>query len=485
MRRPSASWSDARSLAISFAPLLYVIAAGLLLRLYFMAVYNPVAGVYNDTIEYLTTSEEHLFRDPFRPAGYPLFLRILRYTYSDLTFVVVVQHLLGLLTGVFLYLAVRHVTQRRWLPALPAALVVLSGDQLMLEHSILTEALYTFLATAAICGTVIGTTSVRGIPLLIASGAALGVATTVRTVAVPLVLLSAAWILLARSGPSRRRLIAAASLAAPALAIFVSYVVLQGALTGVWGVSKATGWALYTRVAPFADCTEFEPPEGTEFLCETKPSRSETAGAGRPGPGYYQFVGGPSIQRYGNPFETGLRGTSTLGEFAGAVLLNQPLAYAREIGRDMLRYVVPTAGYDRGYSGAGADELDIARRVPSIEELTVIRAEEVGFDADPIDVDDGVHALQDFQQMIRVDGLALVVLLVFAVAAVVIGRSTIRLVALFLGASAIVQAFVPVASISWGFRYGVVAIGPLAAAATLGIHAIAQRAATSRLAAEP
>jgi hypothetical protein len=186
-------------------------------------------------------------------------------------------------------------------------------------------------------------------------------------------------------------------------------------------------------------------------------------------------VGGPSIERYGNPFTTGLRGTSTLREFSAAVVLNQPLDYAREVGRDMLRYIVPTAGYDRAYAGAGADELDIARRVPSIEELTIVRAEEVGFDADPIEVDDSAHALQDFQQVVRIDGLALVVLLVLGAAAVAIGRGAIRLVALFVGASAIAQAFVPVASISWGFRYGVPALGPLAAAAALGIHALADR----------
>jgi dolichyl-phosphate-mannose-protein mannosyltransferase len=477
MRRPSAlSVDNVRAVAISYAPLLVVLAAGLLLRVYLMAVYSPIAASFNDSVQYLATSEDHLFRDPFRPPGYPLFLRILRYTFSELSFVVVVQHLLGLLTGAFLYFCVRHVTGRRWLPALPAAIVVLSGDQLLLEHSLLTEALYTFLATAAVCAVVIGTTSARAAPLLVAGGVALGCATTVRSVAIPIIGLVGVWMLWAAAGSLRSRLKKVGWAVGPAVAIFVSFIVFQGTLAGVWGVSEAAGWALYTRVAPIADCTEFDPPDGTKFLCETKPSFSETPGAGRAGPGYYQYVGGPSIDRYGNPFEAGLRGTSTLEEFAFAVLVHQPLDYAREVGRDMVRYIVQDAGYDRAYAGAGADELDIARRVPSIEELTIAQAEAAGFEADAVDVDGGVHALQDFQRATRIQGIALIVLLALAGTALVVGQGMVRRSALFLGAAAIGQAFVPVASISWGFRYGVPSLGPLAAAAALGIHASLERA---------
>jgi hypothetical protein len=481
MRRPdAASLEAARAFTITFAPLLLLLGVGLLLRVYLMAVYTPVAAGFNDSIQYLTTSEDHLFRDPFRPPGYPLFLRILRYTISDLTFVVIVQHLLGLLTGAFLYFCVRHLTGRRWLPVLPAAVVVLSGDQILLEHSLLTESLYTFLVTGAVCAVVIGTTSARGTPLLVAGGVALGAATTVRTVAIPIIGLVVAWMLLAVAGSFLSRLRTTAWAVGPAVAIFLTFIVLQGTLGGVWGVSRAAGWALYTRVAPIADCSEFDEPEGTEFLCEEKPSFSDQPGQGRPGPGYYQFVGGPSIDRFGNPFEVGLRGTSTLEEFAVAVLVHQPLDYAREVGRDMVRYIVPTAGYDRAYSGAGSDELDVSRRAPPIEELTVETAEAVGFEADPVDVDDGVHALQDLQRATRIEGIALVALLVLAATALAIGRGTVRLAALLLGAAAIAQAFVPVASISWGFRYGVPGLGPLAAAAALGIHAYLERVRLGR-----
>jgi hypothetical protein len=463
--------------ARDFAPLLIVLGAGLLLRVYLMLIYRPVAAGFNDSIEYLTTSHDHLFRDPFRPAGYPLFLRIVRYTVPELSAVVAIQHLLGLVAAALLYLVVRRLTGRRWLPALPAGLVALSGDQLLLEHSILTESLYTFLATAGICGLLYAVVDGRGlVPLLATSGLALGIAATIRPVGIPLVLFVGAWFILAVGGSLRQRLVRTAIAGVPALGVVALYVVIQGALIGVWGVSPAAGWALYTRVAPIADCNDFKEPKGTSFLCESKPSFAP-GGQGRPGPGFYQFVGGPAIAHFGNPFSTGLKGSGTMGRFARAVVLHQPLAYGREVGRDMLRYIDATTGFDRAYGGAGADELELARRTPAVEQPTVRVAEQVGFDAQPVEVGRGIYALQDLQHWLRVQGLALVALLGLAVIGLVIGRGSIRTASFLFAGAALVQAAVPVATISWGFRYGVPAIGQLAAAAALGVHALTQRQA--------
>jgi len=467
-RRAGAAWAFAQD----FAPLLIVLGAGLLLRVYLMAIYRPTAAGFNDTIEYLTTSHDHLFRDPFRPAGYPLFLRVVRYVFPELSAVVAIQHLLGLVTAALIYLVVRRLTGRRWLPALPAGLVALSGDQLLLEHSILTESLYTFLVTAGLCAVVYAVVgNGKGLALLVGGGLALGIATTVRPVGIPLVLFVAAWLVFAVGGSMRQRLLRISVAVVPALAVIVSYILIQGALTGTWGVSPASGWALYTRVAPIADCHEFDPPKGTDVLCESKASFAPD-GQGRPGPGFYQFVGGPAITHFGNPFQTGLRGSGAMGRFARATLLHQPLDYGREVGRDMLRYIDATTGFDRSYAGAGAEELELARRTPEIEQFTVQVAERVGFDAQPIHVGQGVYALQDLQHWLRVQGLGLIALLLLALCGAFAGRGRIRSATLLLAGAALVQAFVPVATISWGFRYGVPAIGELAAAATLGIHSL-------------
>jgi hypothetical protein len=107
-------------------------------------------------------------------------------------------------------------------------------------------------------------------------------------------------------------------------------------------------------------------------------------------------------------------------------------------------------------------------------------ADRVGLDAQPVEVGHGVYALQDLQHWLRVQGLALITLLMLALCGAVIGRGLVRSASFLLAGAALVQALVPVATISWGFRYGVPAIGQLAAAAALGIHALAQRTAISR-----
>jgi hypothetical protein len=475
--RPDARRAAAATRAFTrrFAPLLIVLGVGLILRAYLLAIYRPASGGFNDSIEYLWTSQDHLFRDPFRPAGYPLFLRIVRYIVPELSAVVAAQHLLGLATAALLYFVVARATGRRWLPALPAALVAVSGDQLLLEHAIMSESLYTFLVTAGLSGLVFGVLDERrSLPFLAAGGLALGIATTVRPVGIPLILFAGAWLLFALGGSMRQRSFRAAIAVVPALAVLVSYIVVQGALTGTWGVSPASGWALYTRVAPVADCREFDPPDGAEVLCESKPSFAP-AGQGRPGPGFYQFVGGPAIEHFGNPFKTGLRGSGTMGRFARTVLVHQPLDYLREIGRDMLRYFSPTTGYDRPYAGAGPDELDLARRTPPVEKLTVEVAEAVGFDAQPVEIGSGVYALQDLQHSLRLQGLGLVAVVILAMAGIVFGTGMRRRVSILLAGAAFVQAFVPVATISWGFRYGLPPSGQLAAAAAIGIHLLLER----------
>jgi hypothetical protein len=164
-----------------------------------------------------------------------------------------------------------------------------------------------------------------------------------------------------------------------------------------------------------------------------------------------------------------------MGRFARAAVLHQPLDYGREVGRDMLRYIDPTTGFDRAYAGAGADELDLARRTPGIERLTVEVAERVGFDAQPIEIRQGIFALQDLQHWLRVQGLSLIALLALALCAAILGRGQIRAASLLLGGAALLQAAVPVATISWGFRYGVPAVGQLAAAAALGVYVLVQR----------
>lgn len=458
-------------------PILVLVVIGVALRVYLLVAYRPVAAGFNDSVTYLFTSKDHLFSDASRMAGYPFALRIARYVYPNLSFVVVLQHVLGVATAVLLYLTVRRITGGRWLPLIPAGLVLLSGDYLLLEHSILTETLYLFLVTAAIAAVVIGlaaTAQRTALVLLASGGLSLGAAATVRSVGLPVVFYVFGWLLFTTTRVWRKPLRFAAAFAIPAAAVVTTYVILQGTLTGFWGVLRASGWGLYPRVAAIADCHDFKPPSHTAFLCESTPPVT------RPGPDYYQYVGGPAIARFGSPFQTNGRGSRTLSRFARAVIRAEPFAYLREVGRDMVRFIDPTAGLDRPYAGPGSDELDLARRQPEVEQATVEAARSVGFAAGAVKVSGGVGFLAELQPMFRVSGAMLVALLFLACAPVVGGRGRVRATSvLFLGC-AILQPLVAVATLSWAYRYGVVASADLAAAAALGIHFLANRRALEK-----
>ena len=460
-------------------PLLVLALIGVALRVYLLIAYRPVAAGFNDSVTYLFTSKDHLFSDASRMAGYPFALRVARYVFPDLSFVVALQHVLGVATAVLLYFTVRTVTGGRWIPLIPAALVLLSGDYLLLEHSILTETLYLFFVTAAIAAVVIGLAANAprtSLLLLAAGGLALGGAATVRSVGLPVVLYVIGWLLITTGRVWRKPLYFVAAFAIPAAAVITTYVVLQGALTGFWGVLRASGWGLYPRVAAIANCHDFTPPPHTAFLCESSPS------ATRPGPDYYQYVGGPAIARYGNPFQTNGRGSGTLSRFARAVILGEPFAYLREVGRDMVRYISPTAGLDRPYAGPGSDEVDLARRQPDVERATVEAARSVGFAAPDVTVSGGVGFLAEFQPILRVTGAMIVVLLALACVAVIGGRAMLRATAALFFGCAIIQPLVAVATLSWAYRYGVVALPDLAAAAALGIHTLASPRAIEKTA---
>ena len=84
-----------------------ILLAGALLRIWLIHDWRPAFLGYPDSSTYIAAAgagHDWLFYNPFRPAGYPMFLIALHAIYSNLTFVVVVQHLMGLATAVLLYL---------------------------------------------------------------------------------------------------------------------------------------------------------------------------------------------------------------------------------------------------------------------------------------------------------------------------------------------------------------------------------------------
>ena len=137
---------------LKYRPFLILLTLGLFVRLALMFLYYPAVMLSFDSPRYARVSPQEFFGDFWMPAGYPLLLHLLHGVTRQLWFSIAIQHLLGLATGVILYLTMSRLGLKRWIACLPAAVVFLSGDQLYLEHQLMADSFFIFLAIAALGG---------------------------------------------------------------------------------------------------------------------------------------------------------------------------------------------------------------------------------------------------------------------------------------------------------------------------------------------
>lgn len=176
------------------------------------------------------------------PAGYPLFLGALHAIVPQLTFVSVVQHALGVATALLLFLAARLVAPALW-GLLPAAVVLLAGPQIFLEHAPMAETLYTLLIAGLVyCGLrALGTHSARWAAL---AGALAAAAACVRVAGLPLVVVLTVWLAVTVGGTWRRRTTIAGAAALAAVLLFGVYLVEMKRATD-YGGPQLTHGGLY------------------------------------------------------------------------------------------------------------------------------------------------------------------------------------------------------------------------------------------------
>ena len=110
------------------AALVAIGAVGLVLRVLTSVTYRPALAFVQDTFDYLENAAV-LQPGLVRPSGYPAFLRILSVA-GSIAVIPVVQHVLGLSTGVLLYALLRRLGVGAWMAALGAAPVLLDSYQI-------------------------------------------------------------------------------------------------------------------------------------------------------------------------------------------------------------------------------------------------------------------------------------------------------------------------------------------------------------------
>lgn len=441
-----------------------VLGVGALLRLLIVLGWQPALFGWPDAASYIDVSQSELFGNELRPAGYPIFLRLLHGLAPSLTFVMVLQHLMGLATAALLYLSVVRAGAPRLLGLVPAAIVALGGDTLFLEHSPISEALFMFLVAVALYA---GVRSTGGsLRWAAACLFALALAATVRVVVLPALPLVALWLVAGVPVSVRRRLALGAVGAAGALAVLVPYYVAEYSAEGETGMSRNGIWNVYGRVAPFADCSKFTPPRGTEGFCETTP-RSR-----RPLTYQYTFnwYYSPAIRLLDNPHTAEPEQTDTVAAFAWAVIVGQPLDYAEEVGAGMLRYVAPESF--RGYGG-GPSYHDLVHEEVLFNRTFQKEGRRVAAkhysDAGAFGVNrDVIEALRSWESVTRVQGPLFVLLALLSFAAPFLARGRERSAAILFVLVAWTLLVMPVATVEFSARTAVPGLGPLGGAAALG-----------------
>ncbi len=359
-----------------------------------------------------------------------------------------------------------------------AAAILLPLDQIVLEHALMNEPLFTLLLVVGLYAAVRALEDPRPIvgrldsrhAWIAAAAVAIALSAWVRAVGVPVIALFVLWFALALPGSWRARLANAVACAAAAGAVLLTYFAIHESHTGYFGLSESSGWALYSRVAPFADCSRFDPPEGTRRAVRgdaPRPAgRDRTSTASEPDSPARRLFGGPPA------------GNEELGAFARRALFAQPLSYLEDVGRDVIRYFQPTF-MPQDFSGVGPELLDVDRRAGD-DELALAATFNAYYADDEYEINRGVDTLAAIQDVLRVHPKLLLLSLLLALAGVVVARGRLRWGLLLLLATALAIMVIPPATVIWSSRYAVPAQGPLVAAAAIGAWALFERIRASR-----
>ncbi|MER7128165.1 hypothetical protein [Streptosporangium saharense] len=246
-------------------PLLcYTLVAAAVLRLCATVGFAPLW--FDDSFEYVGVAQR-MQPYPVRPSGYSFLLAALEPLHSFAA-VAVVQHAMGLGTGVMVYALLRrrlpHIPQ--WAAVAASAPTLFDAQQIFFEHAMLSDVFFSFLVTGAI-------TAVLWEPRLsdrraLVCGLLLAVATLTRSIGMVLLVLLAVHLLLTRPGWR------------PALVMLVAttlplgcYATWYATIHGRPALSSGTGVWLWARTMPFMECDRFAPPPDEAVLCTSQPAK--------------------------------------------------------------------------------------------------------------------------------------------------------------------------------------------------------------------
>jgi hypothetical protein len=291
---------------------------------------------FNDSFDYISTAATGV-TDPTRVSGYSIFLRVLMPLHS-LGLVTVLQHAMGLAVGVMIYALARHrFGAPTWLAVVVALPVLYDGFEIQLEHLILSDTLFLFIAVLAI--TLLLWTPQVTLWKCAVAGLLLGLSAVVRSTGLPLIPVFALYLIIALVPATRRNwrnwrpLVAGlAVFGALAAAPNLAYMALYDQQHGQFAENTANGVFLYSRVMTFAECSKMGISSDPQLLalCTTVPPDQ------RPIAQAYIWTPASPLDRF-PPTKFSPLPNSLAQQFAIKAIEAQPLAYARTAFDDTWR----------------------------------------------------------------------------------------------------------------------------------------------------
>ncbi len=449
-----------------------ILVAGVVVRGFAAHAWSPTINSLADSIPYAVYAEQGPLENPQHPGGYSAFLAAVGFFSRDIDVTMVLQNLLGFGSALLLFAATRRVTGSPWPALIPAAVVVLGADQILLEHTIMSETLFTFALAASLyaCLRALETPSPWwGWPL--AAGVVVALSGTIRSQGVFLVPVAVLALLLSRPRPWLPRWRPVVALAGGAAAVLIAYAAGNAIVRGSFELGPSQGWHLYSRASSFADCDLFTPPPGSEGLCESKPPSERLGGS------WYMYNDdSPAVRE----FQYIGQEDELVGEWAKRAILAQPGEYLDLVWHDFRAFWVPTAHDGPLYSGHGLDPT-LDWRVPlnftdAHDRATLVgTADGIKSFYDDFEVEwvpGALNTLHDYQRVFRFGATALVVCSFIAALGLLIGsRRSRAAILLFAGGGVALLVSPAIAGIYVG-RYTVPLAGAMAVAAAIGAHTL-------------
>jgi hypothetical protein len=297
------------------------LAGALALRIVVMLGYPPIIW-FHDSYAYLESAVSH-HTSAVRPSGYPFFLMLLEPLHS-FVLVALLQHLMGLATGVAIYALLRRRGLAGWIATLAALPVLYDAYELQLEQMLMTDTLFMLVLTLAV---VILCWQDKIGPIAAAvAGLLLAYATVVRS-AGELLIAGVLLCVLVR-WPGWRSL---AALVAGVVIPLAGYGAIYDAQHGSFGITSSSYVFLYGRVQTFANCAVIKPPASLRPLCDPRPP------ADRPIATEYIWDPNPlyNLAHDKNIFTPRLNKLAK--QFDERAIEAQPLTYLRVVARDTWR----------------------------------------------------------------------------------------------------------------------------------------------------